>query len=152
MIRIINGTYGYRNPQTGVVEAKTVKSKPFTLPEDREDELVAAGVAEYVGEDVSSDGGNASEAPASKADELEYSDKNTVAELKAIAEKLGIEVAERATKKQIIEALDAAKAGASDEDEKSEDDDNAEDAGEESGEDDGEDGGDAPDITAALPE
>ena len=140
MIRIINGTYGYRNPQTGVVEAKTVKSKPFTLPEDREDELVAAGVAEYVGEDVSSDGGDASEAPASKADELEYSDKNTVAELKAIAEKLG------------VEALDAAKAGASDEGEKPEDDDDAEDAGEESGEDDGEDGGDAPDITAALPE
>lgn len=149
MIRIINGTYGYRNPQTGVVEAKTAKSKPFTLPEDREDELVAAGVAEYVGEDVSSDGGDASEAPASKADELVYSDKNTVAELKAIAEKLGIQVAERATKKQIIEALDAAKADESnDEESEGEEADNAE----SDGEDDGEDDGDAPDITAALPE
>ena len=149
MIRIINGTYGYRNPQTGVVEAKTVKSKPFTLPEDREDELVAAGVAEYVGEDVSSDGGDASEAPASKADELVYSDKNTVAELKAIAEKLGIQVAERATKKQIIEALDAAKADESN-DEESEGEEA--DGVESDGEDDGEDDGDAPDITAALPE
>lgn len=149
MIRIINGTYGYRNPQTGVVEAKTAKSKPFTLPEDREDELVAAGVAEYVGEDVSSDGGDASEAPASKADELVYSDKNTVAELKAIAEKLGIQVAERATKKQIIEALDAAKADESnDEESEGEEADDAE----SDGEDDGEDDGDAPDITAALPE
>ena len=149
MIRIINGTYGYRNPQTGVVEAKTAKSKPFTLPEDREDELVAAGVAEYVGEDVSSDGGDASEAPASKADELVYSDKNTVAELKAIADKLGIQVAERATKKQIIEVLDAAKADESN-DEESEGKE-ADDA-ESDGEDDGEDDGDAPDITAALPE
>lgn len=149
MIRIINGTYGYRNPQTGVVEAKTAKSKPFTLPEDREDELVAAGVAEYVGEDVSSDGGDASEAPASKADELVYSDKNTVAELKAIAEKLGIQVAERATKKQIIEALDAAKADESnDEESEGEEADDTE----SDGEDDGEDDGDAPDITAALPE
>ena len=149
MIRIINGTYGYRNPQTGVVEAKTAKSKPFTLPEDREDELVAAGVAEYVGEDVSSDGGDASEAPASKADELVYSDKNTVAELKAIAEKLGIQVAERATKKQIIEALDAAKTDESnDEESEGEEADDAE----SDGEDDGEDDGDAPDITAALPE
>ena len=149
MIRIINGTYGYRNPQTGVVEAKTAKSKPFTLPEDREDELVAAGVAEYVGEDVSSDGGDASDAPASASDELEYSDKNTVAELKAIAEKLGIQVAERATKKQIIEALDAAKADESngEESEGEEADDTESD-----GEDDGEDDGDAPDITAALPE
>lgn len=149
MIRIINGTYGYRNPQTGVVEAKTAKSKPFTLPEDREDELVAAGVAEYVGEDVSSDGGDASEAPSSKADELVYSDKNTVAELKAIAEKLGIQVAERATKKQIIEALDAAKADESnDEESEGEEADDTE----SDGEDDGEDDGDAPDITAALPE
>lgn len=149
MIRIINGTYGYRNPQTGVVEAKNIKSKPFTLSPDREDELVAAGVAEYVGEDVSTDGGNASDAPASASNELEYSDKNTVAELKAIAEKLGIQVAERATKKQIIEALDAAKAGESnDEESEGEEADDAE----SDGEDDGEDDGDAPDITAALPE
>lgn len=149
MIRIINGTYGYRNPQTGVVEAKNIKSKPFTLSPDREDELVAAGVAEYVGEDVSTDGGNASDAPASASDELEYSDKNTVAELKAIAEKLGIQVAERATKKQIIEALDAAKASESNDEEP--EDEEADDA-ESDGEDDGEDDGDAPDITAALPE
>ncbi|MGP1348510.1 MAG: Rho termination factor N-terminal domain-containing protein [Stomatobaculum sp.] len=149
MIRIINGTYGYRNPQTGVVEAKNIKSKPFTLSPDREDELVAAGVAEYVGEDVSTDGGNTSDAPASASDELEYSDKNTVAELKAIAEKLGIQVAERATKKQIIEALDAAKASESNDEEP--EDEEADDA-ESDGEDDGEDDGDAPDITAALPE
>jgi len=149
MIRIINGTYGYRNPQTGVVEAKNIKSKPFTLSPDREDELVAAGVAEYVGEDVSTDGGNASDAPASASDELEYSDKNTVAELKAIAEKLGIQVAERATKKQIIEALDAAKADKSnDEESEGEEADDAE----SDGEDDGEDDGDAPDITPAMPE
>lgn len=149
MIRIINGTYGYRNPQTGVVEAKNIKSKPFTLSPDREDELVAAGVAEYVGEDVSTDGGNASDAPASASDELEYSDKNTVAELKAIAEKLGIQVAKGATKKQIIEALDAAKADESnDEESEGEEADDAE----SDGKDDGEDDGDAPDITAALPE
>ena len=47
MIKIINGTYGYRNSD-GRVEAKTPKSKPFSLSEEREAELVDAGVAEYV--------------------------------------------------------------------------------------------------------
>lgn len=46
MIRIIKGTYG--RVVGGRVEAMTKRSAPFSLPESREAELVAAGVAEYV--------------------------------------------------------------------------------------------------------
>ena len=139
MIKIINGTYGYRNPHSGLVEAKTVKSKPFSLSPDREDELVDAGVAEYVGEDVSDD---TPDDHAPETDDAGYSEKNTVAELKAIAKERGIEVAERATKKQILAALEAA--------EESGDDDDSE-SGEDGAEND-ESGDNAPSISAALPE
>lgn len=138
MIKIINGTYGYRNPNTGIVEAKTVKSLPFALPEEREAELVASGVAEYVGEDVSPEAcmevsleTSTETSIETSADAIEYSDANTVAELKAIAERLGIKVSEKATKRQILTALDSAKEP-------------------EVPEEDCED--DAPDIVAALPE
>ena len=43
MIKMIKGTYGLL--LNGVVEAMTPSSDPFTLPEAREAELVAAGVA-----------------------------------------------------------------------------------------------------------
>lgn len=44
MIRMIKGTYG--KVVNGVVEAMTKRSDSFSLPETREDELVALGVAE----------------------------------------------------------------------------------------------------------
>lgn len=46
MIKMIRGTYGLL--VNGVVEAMTPSSGPFTLPEAREAELVAAGVAAKV--------------------------------------------------------------------------------------------------------
>lgn len=48
MIQIIKGTYGL--VENGVVRAMTKHSEPFKLPEAREAELVAAGVAVYVDE------------------------------------------------------------------------------------------------------
>lgn len=52
MIKIIAGTFGYRNPDTGLIEAKTPESKPFSIPNTpgmrTEADLVALGVAEYV--------------------------------------------------------------------------------------------------------
>ena len=48
MIRMTKGTYGLK--VNGAVEAMTKHSAPFSLPTDREAELVKAGVAAYVGE------------------------------------------------------------------------------------------------------
>jgi len=50
MIRMIKGTYG--RVVNGVVEAMTKHSEPFSLPEAREAELVAAGVAVKVKADA----------------------------------------------------------------------------------------------------
>lgn len=131
MIKIINGTYGFRNPRTGIIEAKTAKSEPFSLVAEREAELVSAGVAEYVGDEpAETDFADTEDA------EYSYSDKNTVAELRTIADKLGVTVPDRATKKQIIAALDDALSAALDAE----------------GEEEYEDGEDAPDISAILPE
>lgn len=145
MIKIIKGTYGYRNPNSGLVEAKNTKSKPFSLSPEREDELVALGVAEYVGEDV--DDGEAAPAadpgqqsnpnPSTDGDAPKYSTKNTVAELTAIANQNGIEVPAGATKKQIVELLDEKLAAGED------------DGKESDGEDDGEA---APNLSALMPE
>ena len=134
MIKIVNGTYGYRNPVTGMIEAKNSKSKPFNLSPDREEELVSAGVAEYVGEDE--------EEPEVTADKPEYSDANTVAELKAIASKKGLKVSEKATKKQLLKELDAADSKESE----------AEPWDDEEEADEDVESGDAPNISAELPE
>jgi len=48
MIQMQKGTYGL--VQNGVVRPMTKHSEPFSLPKDREAELVAAGVAVYVEE------------------------------------------------------------------------------------------------------
>lgn len=48
MIRMTKGTYGLK--VNGAVEAMTKHSAPFSLPADREAELVKAGVAAYVEE------------------------------------------------------------------------------------------------------
>lgn len=148
MIKIIKGTYGYRNPSNGLVEAKNTKSKPFSLSSEREDELVALGVAEYVGEDDGEDapaaapaadpGQQSGQDPAADGDKApKYSTKNTVAELTAIANQYSIEVPAGTTKKQIVEILDAKLAAGTDDD------------AEDDGEDDGED---APNLSALMPE
>lgn len=46
MIRIISGSYGYR--ENGHVVPKNSKSKPFSLDKKEEERLVKAGVAVYV--------------------------------------------------------------------------------------------------------
>ena len=143
MIRIINGTYGYRNPETGAVEAKTAKSKPFSI------ELVAAGVAEYAGEDIDQEPDNGKQADdvnASKEEKDEipkYSTKDTVQRLTEIAEKYGAKVKEGATKKEIVAAIDAAIAGEVGEDI---------DQDEHDDQDDDDDDDMAPDLSAAMPE
>lgn len=114
MIKIINGTYGYRNSD-GRVEAKTPKSKPFSLSEEREAELVDAGVAEYV-----------NGAPATSEDNCDKVNGDmTVKELTAIAQELGADVPKKATKAQLLEIIEKAQheSPVDDEDEDDEDDD-----------------------------
>ena len=47
MIRIIAGTYGYKD-RNGILQPKTAASKPFSVAPDEEKRLVASGVAAYV--------------------------------------------------------------------------------------------------------
>lgn len=52
MIKIIAGVFGYRNPNTGLLEAKDVNSEPFEIVPVKggrtEQDLVNLGVAEFV--------------------------------------------------------------------------------------------------------
>ena len=91
MIKMIKGTYG--RVVDGVVEAMTPHSKPFKLSEEREAELVAAGVAVKV------------EEPVSNYDGLKMT------ELRALAEERGVDVTGARYRKDIIAALEAAEAG-----------------------------------------
>lgn len=114
MIKIINGTYGYRNSD-GRVEAKTPKSKPFSLSEEREAELVDAGVAEYV-------------APVTSEDNRDKVNGDmTVKELTAIAQELGADVPKKATKAQLLEIIEKAQheSPVDDEDDEDDEDDDA---------------------------
>lgn len=85
MIRMIKGTYGH--VVDGVVEAKTKDSAPFSLSKKREDELVAAGVAE-------------------KVEGSTYEDM-TMAELREIATSRGIDTAAVKSKRKMIALLEA---------------------------------------------
>ena len=90
MIQIIKGTYG--RVVNGAVEAMTKHSAPFTLPEAREAELVAAGVAVKV------------EEPA----QVKAYAGMKMAELRKAAETIGVDVGAAKTKKEVIALLKAA--------------------------------------------
>ena len=141
MIKIINGTYGYRNPKTGQVEAKTVKSEPFSLDHERELELVNQGTAEFTKQSVQD--------PDDDQDDGEdllpkYNVKMTVAALVEAAGKYGVEVPDGATKADIVKMIDDKLAGV-------EDGDQDEDDGQDDTQDDDQDA-QAPDLSAQMPE
>lgn len=92
MIKMIKGTYG--RVANGVVEAMTKRSAPFSLPEAREAELVAAGVAVKVEENAGA-----------KA----YGNMK-MAELRKAAAALGVDASAAKTKKEVIAMLEAAEA------------------------------------------
>lgn len=92
MIKMIKGTYG--RVVNGSVEAMTKHSPPFSLPEAREAELVAAGVAVKVEEPEKS---------------LNYADMK-MAELRKVAESLGVDASAAKTKKGVIAMIKAAEA------------------------------------------
>lgn len=90
MIRMIKGTYG--RVVNGAVEAMTKRSAPFSLPEAREAELVAAGVAENVEPEPDRDYNNMK-----------------MAELRKAAAALGVDASTAKSKKEVIAMLEAVK-------------------------------------------
>ena len=93
MIKMIKGTYG--RVENGAVQAKTKHSAPFSLPEAREAELVAAGVAVYVEEPT----------------QAKAYDKMKMAELRKAAAALGVDASAAKTKQEVIAMLEAAEKG-----------------------------------------
>ena len=96
MIKMIKGTYG--RVVDGVVEAMTPRSGPFKLSEEREAELVAAGVAVKVEEPAKVDKSTS-----------KYSGMK-MAELRALAKERGVDVRGIRSSKDMIAALEKAEA------------------------------------------
>ena len=109
MIRIItNTTYGFNNGK--FIEPKTKDSEPFSVRPEREAELVAAGIAEYVGEpekvqDTRTD--EATEAIEAGAIDLteDYLKGLKMSELKELAGTLGIAYKVGMKKTDLIAAI-----------------------------------------------
>ena len=103
MIKIISGVYGYLD-KNGCVKPKTEKDDPFELTKEQEARLVGLGVAEYVS------------APGSEPETDEFGGyldpeqlgELTNAQLKELAEEMGIDTKKLTTKAKLIEAITAA--------------------------------------------
>lgn len=113
MIKIVQGIYGYQD-KNGVVRPKTPEDAPFSLTEAQEKRLVDLGVAEYVGNvpnvpEEPQDTEETTEDANTETDIVvlpEYNADMTSKELREIAKDYKIELAARASKKEILAALD----------------------------------------------
>ena len=110
MIKIVQGIYGYQD-KNGVVRPKTPEDAPFSLTEAQEKRLVGLGVAEYVGNvpEHPQDAVELTEDENTETDIVvlpEYNVDMTTKELREIAKAYKIELAARASKKEILAALD----------------------------------------------
>ena len=108
MIKIIKGSYGLR--RGSLIVAIGADSDPIELSKEKEERLVRLGVAEYVdgcvADDVKSD--------VQTEDEIveefpEYNADMKLADLKKVAEVYGVDASSMRTKKDVIEAIDAAR-------------------------------------------
>ena len=111
MIKIIKGSYGMRVKNS--IVSVPAGSDPIKLSKEKEERLVRLGVAVYVTEqdDVVEQPGDASdEAQDDKiVDEFpEYNEEMKLSELKEIAKVYGIDASSMRSKKEVIEAIDAA--------------------------------------------
>ena len=112
MIKIIKGSYGMRCGSS--VQAVPAGSDPIELSKDKEERLVRLGVAVYVTEqdDVVEQPGESSDE--TQDDEIvdefpEYNEDMKLTELKEIAKVYGIDASSMRSKKEVIEAIDAAR-------------------------------------------
>lgn len=113
MIKIVKGVYGYVDKH-GFVRPKDCNSEPFNTSPEQEARLVKLGVAEYVDEPAKAEPVNEpAQVQSPQNDEaVAHLDPDqlkelTNAELKAMAEDMGIDTAKLKTKAQFIEAITA---------------------------------------------
>lgn len=111
MIKIVKGVYGYVDKH-GFVRPKDCNSEPFNTSPEQEARLVKLGVAEYVDEPAKAEPVNEpAQVQSPQNDEaVAHLDPDqlkelTNAELKAMAEDMGIDTAKLKTKAQFIEAI-----------------------------------------------
>lgn len=110
MIKIVQSTYGYLD-KNGVVKPKTSKDEPFELTEEQEARLVDLGVAEYVntpaqenGQENGQEGGQEGVQVTGHLDPEQLAEW-TNAQLKELAEEMGIDTKKLTTKAKLIEAI-----------------------------------------------
>ena len=112
MIKIIKGSYGMRVKKS--IVAVPAGSDPIELSKEKEERLVRLGVAVYVTEqdDVVEQTGEGSDE--TQDDEIvdefpEYNEEMKLSELKDVAKVYGIDASYMRSKKEVIEAIDAAR-------------------------------------------
>lgn len=115
MVKIIKGSYGRK---VGSVIKPVNPGEIIELEPEKEQRLVSIGVAEYVGAEAvkaeelpaKADAEEAEEADSEVVDELpEYSIDMKLDQLKAIAEQYGVDASGLRSKKEVVEAIDAAR-------------------------------------------
>ena len=117
-IKIKVGTYGYRENGKPPVRLINAESGPIEVADEEAARLIKAGVAEEVGETVVDTTENAVDVTEIPVDVPEIAveetakgeslEEYTVAELKDLATKLGLEFKSRATKDELIKLISAA--------------------------------------------
>ena len=112
MIKIIKGSYGMRRGSS--VEAIHAGSDPIELSKEKEERLVRLKVAVYVTKEDDAVDNPGDGADVTQNDEIvdespEYSEDMKLAELKEIAKAYGIDASSMRSKKEVIEAIDAAR-------------------------------------------
>ena len=127
MIQIIAGTFGYYNGRK--VVPITNQDGPKQFDPELEARLVKEGVAKYVEDPESTDSAGvpapqdpedpadaAAGDPEDPADSAEYSEDMKLDELKEIAASYGVDTSAMRKKADVIAAIEAAKAGQTDDD------------------------------------
>ena len=111
MIKIIKGSYGLK--RGSMVVPIHAGSDPIELSKEKEERLVRLGVAEYVNADpdeVKKPADGTDDAQDEIVDEFpEYSESMKIADLKKIAEIYGVDTSSMRSKKEVVEAIDAAR-------------------------------------------
>ena len=110
MIKIIEGSYGMRVKHS--IVPVTSDSKPIELSPEKEERLVRLGVAVYV-DKIDNNGQLNKCDDDAQDDEIvdefpEYNEDMKLSELKEIAKVYGIDASSMRSKKEVIEAIEAA--------------------------------------------
>mgnify|MGYP001624425651 CR=1 FL=1 len=104
MIKIISGVYGYLD-KNGCVKPKTEKDGPFSLTKEQEARLVVLGVAEYVTSPTNVTAQDILPVEGTGHLDPEQLGELTNAQLKEMAEAMGIDTKKLTTKAKLIEAI-----------------------------------------------